>query len=105
MVLSGDGLVHTTDTFMVEQEADHTFDLNVGMRKRAQLSPASEVEFSVEPKGAAGCVVVIHEVWGLVGHTKDVCKRIGKLGFAAVAPNLYRGHSELLTSDNIQKAM
>jgi carboxymethylenebutenolidase len=75
------------------------------MRKRAQLSTASKVGFSVEPKEAAGCVVVIHEVWGLVGHTKDVCKRIGKLGFAAVAPSLYRGHSELLTPGNIQKAM
>ena len=75
------------------------------MRKRAKLSPASESGFSVKPKGAAGCVVVIHEVWGLVGHTKDVCKRVGKLGFAAVAPNLYSGHHELLTPDNIQKAM
>lgn len=105
MVLSGDGLVHTTDTFMIEREADHTFNLNVGMRKPAQLSATSEAEFSVKLSGATGCVVVIHEVWGLVGHTKDVCKRIGNLGFAAVAPNLYRGHSELLTPDNIQKAM
>jgi carboxymethylenebutenolidase len=48
---------------------------------------------------------VFHEVWGLVEHTEDVCKRIGKLGFAATAPNLYRGHDEILTSTNIQKAM
>ena len=65
----------------------------------------AEAEFSVEPKGAASCVVVFHEVWGLVGHTEDVCKRVGKLGFAAVAPNLYRDHGDLLTPDNIQKAM
>lgn len=64
-----------------------------------------EAEFSVEPKGAVGCVVVFHEVWGLVKHTEDVCKRVGKLGFAATAPNLYRGHGDLLTPDNIQKAM
>ena len=62
-------------------------------------------EFSVEPKGASACVVVFHEVWGLVEHTEDVCKRVGKLGFAAIAPNLYKGHSELLTPANIQKAM
>ena len=65
----------------------------------------SDSDYIVEPKGAAGSVVVIHEVWGFVGHTKDVCKRVGKLGFAALAPNLYRGHSELLTPDLIQKAM
>ena len=75
------------------------------MQKQESLPPSPEREFSVEPKGATGCVVVIHEVWGLVRHTKDVCKRVGKLGFAAVAPNLYRGHSKLLTPDNIQKAM
>ncbi len=62
-------------------------------------------EFSVVPKGASGCVVVFHEVWGLVEHTEDVCKRVSKLGFAAVAPNLYKGHSDLLTPVNIQKAM
>ena len=62
-------------------------------------------EFSVVPKGATRCVVVFHEVWGLVGHTEDVCKRISKLGFATFAPNLYKDHSELLTPDNIQKAM
>ena len=64
-----------------------------------------EAEFSVEPDGADSCVVVLHEVWGLVGHTEDVCKRVGKLGFAAVAPNLYKDHGELLTPGNIQKAM
>ena len=65
----------------------------------------TEAEFSVEPKGADSCVVVFHEVWGLVEHTEDVCKRVGKLGFAATAPNLYKGHGGLLTPGNIQKAM
>jgi len=70
-----------------------------------QARPQLKTEFSVEPKGASACVVVFHEVWGLVEHTEDVCKRVGKLGFAATAPNLYKGHGELLTPDNIQKAM
>ncbi len=64
-----------------------------------------KTEFSVEPKGASACVVVLHEVWGLVEHMEDVCKRVGKLGFAATAPNLYKVHGELLTPVNIQKAM
>lgn len=61
--------------------------------------------FSIAPDGASGCVVVFHEVWGLVEHTKDVCKRVSKLGFAGIAPDLYAGHGRLLTPDNIQKAM
>ena len=67
--------------------------------------PQPKTEFIVEPKGASGCVVVFHEVWGLVEHTEDVCKRVSKLGFAAVAPNLYKGHGDTLTPANIQKAM
>lgn len=69
--------------------------------------PASgaQSEYEITPKGASGCVVVFHEVWGLVGHTKDVCKRLSKLGFATVAPNLYREQSSLLTPANIQEAM
>lgn len=50
-------------------------------------------------------MVVFHEVWGLVRHTEDVCKRVGKLGFAAIAPNLYRGYDDILTPSNIEKAM
>ena len=72
----------------------------------AKLSrPSLGKEFSVEPKGAGSSVVVFHEVWGLVGHTEDVCKRLGKLGFAATAPNLYTGHGDILTPANIQEAM
>jgi carboxymethylenebutenolidase len=67
--------------------------------------PAPRVEFSVEPEGARDCVVVFHEVWGLVGHTEDICKRLGKLGFAATAPNLYANHRDVLTPGNIQEAM
>ncbi len=44
-------------------------------------------------------------MWGLVPHTEDVCKRIGKLGFAATAPNLYKGYDDILTPDSIQQAM
>ena len=73
------------------------------MARRTQSQAKSG--FSIIPKGASSCVVVFHEVWGLVGHTKDLCKRIGKLGFAAVAPNLFRGYEDLLTPDNIQETM
>lgn len=71
------------------------------MSARGRAQP----EFAITPKGASGCVVVFHEVWGLVEHTKDVCKRVSKLGFATVAPNLYRKQSSLLTPANIQEAM
>ena len=59
----------------------------------------------VENKPSKGCVIVLHEVWGLVPHVMDVCKRLGKLGFTAVAPNLYWQHEGLLVPRKISQAM
>lgn len=36
-------------------------------------------------------VVVIQEWWGLGTHIKDVVSRLARVGYAAVAPDLYRG--------------
>ena len=36
-------------------------------------------------------IVVLHEWWGLVPHIKDVCERFARLGFTALAPDLYHG--------------
>ena len=44
------------------------------------------------PEGGGGLpVVVIQEWWGLVPHITDVCDRFAAEGFAALAPDLYRG--------------
>jgi len=71
-----------------------------------RVSAAAEIPiFAVTPRKPSACVVVIHEVWGLVPHISDVCRRVSKLGFAALAPDLYWRHKKLLTPDNIQNAM
>ena len=41
-------------------------------------------------------VIVIQEWWGLVDQIRDVCDRLAREGFVALAPDLYRGES---TSD------
>src|SRR3989441_11870292 len=61
--------------------------------------------FFAKPASPAGSVVVLHEVWGLTPHIEDVCKRISKLGFTAVAPDLYWKHKELLVPQKIRAAM
>ncbi len=38
-------------------------------------------------------VVVIQEWWGLVDHIRDVCDRLAREGFVALAPDLYRGEA------------
>jgi len=58
-------------------------------------------------EGVRPAVVVIHEIFGLVEHTKDVADRIAREGYVTLAPNLF-GSAELaslLTPSNVQKAM
>jgi carboxymethylenebutenolidase len=47
--------------------------------------------YSAAPAGAQKLpmVLVVQEVFGLHEHIKDVCRRLAKLGYCAVAPSLY----------------
>jgi carboxymethylenebutenolidase len=38
-------------------------------------------------------VLVLHEAWGLVDAMRDVCDRLAREGFVALAPDLYRGET------------
>ncbi|MDG7037246.1 MAG: dienelactone hydrolase family protein [Nitrososphaerota archaeon] len=52
-------------------------------------------------------VIVIHEIWGLVDHIKDVADRFAAQGYVVLAPDLYSESRELksiLTADNIRSA-
>ena len=45
--------------------------------------------YRADPPGAArGALIVIHEIWGLVDHIKDVADRFAAEGYVAVAPDL-----------------
>ena len=62
--------------------------------------------------GAGPGLIVIQEWWGLVPHIEDVCDRFAAEGFAALAPDLYRGESttepdeagKLMMALNIEQA-
>ena len=41
--------------------------------------------------GAHPGVIVIHEIWGLTDHIKDVANRLAQAGYSVVAPNLFYG--------------
>jgi carboxymethylenebutenolidase len=45
------------------------------------------------PSGHGPGVVVIQEWWGLVDHIREVCDRLAREGFVALAPDLYRGET------------
>jgi carboxymethylenebutenolidase len=43
--------------------------------------------------GSGPGVLVIQEWWGLVPHIRDVCDRLAREGFVALAPDLYHGRA------------
>ncbi len=51
-------------------------------------------------------VIVIHEIFGLTDHTKDVANRFADQGYVALAPHLFsRPGLEDFTPENIREAM
>ncbi len=46
-------------------------------------------------------VIVIHEIFGVHEHIKDICRRLGKLGYFAVAPALYARQGDPSTMSDI----
>jgi carboxymethylenebutenolidase len=46
---------------------------------------------AVPPAGRGPGLLVIQEWWGLVDHLEDVCDRLAREGFVALAPDFYNG--------------
>jgi carboxymethylenebutenolidase len=44
-------------------------------------------------------VVMIHDVWGLSDHTRDLARRLASEGFSVLAADLYRREAEVSISD------
>jgi carboxymethylenebutenolidase len=93
----------------VSAEALHTDDdgLVAGEVKIA-ASGGEMPAYRAMPKGAPSppVVIVVHEIFGVHEHIKDVCRRLAKLGYLAVAPDLYARQgdvSKLATNDAIVK--
>ncbi len=51
-------------------------------------------------------IVVVHEIWGLDAHIRNVAGRFAAQGYVTLAPDLYIGELRAaMTSDNIQAGM
>ncbi|RDK00148.1 dienelactone hydrolase family protein [Paraburkholderia lacunae] len=59
----------------------------VGVRSGDTLVPA----YRAQPKGKTHLpvIIVIHEAFGVHEHIADVCRRFAKLGYLAIAPDLF----------------
>jgi carboxymethylenebutenolidase len=46
-------------------------------------------------------VIVVQEIFGVHEHIKDICRRLAKLGYLAVAPELYARQGDVSKMENI----
>ena len=58
-----------------------------------EIDGAGRAYRAVPASGEGPGVLVLQEWWGLVDHIRDVCDRLARAGFVAVAPDLYRGEA------------
>jgi carboxymethylenebutenolidase len=50
-------------------------------------------------------VLVVQEIFGVHEHIKDICRRLAKLGYLAVAPELYARQGDVSKETDIQKLL
>jgi carboxymethylenebutenolidase len=48
-------------------------------------------------------VLVVQEIFGVHEHIKDICRRLGKLGCVAIAPELYARQGDVSKLSNVQQ--
>jgi carboxymethylenebutenolidase len=50
--------------------------------------------YLAKPASGSGCgIVIIHDDWGLTDFVRDVCDRLARSGFVAMAPDLFHGET------------
>jgi len=63
--------------------------------------------YRASPKGGGPypAVLVIHEIFGVHEHIKDVCRRFAKLGYYAIAPDLFARQGDAAKEPDMAKIM
>jgi carboxymethylenebutenolidase len=70
--------------------------------------PASDIEIpayrALPAKGKSFPVVlVVQEIFGVHEHIKDLCRRLAKVGYLAIAPQMYARQGDVASLTNIQE--
>lgn len=61
---------------------------SAGIPVKGETLPAY-MAHPASPKGALPVVLVVQEIFGVHEHIQDVCRRLAKAGYLAIAPELY----------------
>jgi carboxymethylenebutenolidase len=75
-----------------------------GLEASALRIPAGDgtiAAYSARPAGRANLpvVVLVHEIWSVHEYFRDLCRRLAKAGYLAVAPDLYGRHGDVSDMD------
>ncbi|WOD14924.1 dienelactone hydrolase family protein [Paraburkholderia kirstenboschensis] len=73
----------------------------IAVRSGGTLVPA----YRAQPKGKTHLpvIIVIHEAFGVHEHIADVCRRFAKLGYLAIAPDLFVREGDPMALPSIQQ--
>ncbi len=63
--------------------------------------------YRAQPVGVANppVILVVHEIFGVHEYIKDTCRRLAKIGYMAIAPELYARYGDPSQLKNVQEAM
>lgn len=63
--------------------------------------------YRARPRGSASAplVILIHEIFGLHEHIRDLCRRLAKAGYCAIAPDLYVRQGDVSTLPDIPSVL
>ncbi len=86
----------TTDTKGIEA-GEVKVPVSDGTIPAYQAMPSSGSSFPT--------VLVIQEIFGVHEHIKDICRRFAKLGYLAIAPEMYARQGDVLKIENIQEVI
>ncbi|WP_419759540.1 dienelactone hydrolase family protein [Acidisoma sp.] len=96
----------TLATTRAEAAAIHTDSVGLSVGEvQIPVADGNLPAYAARPAGVANppVVIVIEEIFGVHEYIKDVCRRLAKLGYLAVAPELYARLADLSTmSDSAQ---
>ncbi len=53
--------------------------------------------------GPSPLVLVVHEIFGVHEYVQDLCRRLAHAGYAAVAPDLYQRHGNVLELSDVRE--
>jgi len=81
---------------------------DAGLQTGAVSIPVAGGEMSAyfaAPEGTsrAPLALVVHEIFGVHEYIRDVCRRLAKAGYFAIAPDLYQRHGDVSKIDDVQK--